>query len=72
MGLGIGFCYLTPIKCGWEYFPDNKGMVSGIIMLAFGMGSFIFSFIALAVVNPNQEDPEVETTGGRLFEPDSY
>jgi MFS family permease len=53
MGLGIGFCYITPIKYGWEYFPENKGFVSGVIMSAFGMGSFIFSFVALAIVNPD-------------------
>lgn len=69
MGLGIGFCYITPIKYGWEYFPENKGFVSGVIMSAFGLGSFIFSFIAMEIVNPGNEEPTIETTGGKVFCP---
>jgi len=45
MGCGIGFCYLTPVVVGWEYYPKNKGFVSGTIMCGFGLASFIFSFI---------------------------
>jgi len=71
MGLGIGFCYITPIKYGWEYFPDNKGFVSGLIMSAFGLGSFIFSFVAMAIVNPEGKDPEIPSDGGKLFDKDS-
>jgi len=72
MGLGIGFCYITPIKYGWLFFPDNKGFVSGVIMSASGIGSFIFSFIAHGVVNPEGVNPVVDSAGGKLFPSDSY
>ena len=42
-GLGIGSCYFIPLVCGWEYFPNRKGLVSGIILAGYGFSSFIFA-----------------------------
>lgn len=46
-------CYWTPILCGYEWYPKRKGMVSGIIIGAFGFGAFIFGFLTTHIVNPN-------------------
>ena len=51
--IGVGLCYWTPILCGYEWYPKRKGMVSGIIIGAFGFGAFIFGFLTTHVVNPN-------------------
>ena len=51
--LGIGQIYYTPILCGWEWFPDNKGLVSGIILAGYGFGAFFFGYISTALVNPH-------------------
>jgi hypothetical protein len=51
--IGIGLTYFIPLMCGWEWMPNNKGLVSGIILCGFGFGSFIFGFVAMAIVNPN-------------------
>lgn len=45
-GLGCGMNYLIPFVCGWRYFPNNKGLVSGIISGAYGMGNMIFSLMS--------------------------
>lgn len=45
-GFGIGTVYLPPLICAWEYFPNRKGIISGIIVGGFGLGSFIFSLVA--------------------------
>ena len=45
--------YWTPIMCGWEWFPDNKGTVSGLIIGGFGFGAFIYGFVSTAIVNPD-------------------
>ena len=52
-GIGIGTCYFAPLACGWEWIPDRKGLVTGVILGAFGFGAFVFSFIAKAIVNPD-------------------
>jgi len=46
IGVGMGLSVLVPIKCGWEYFPNNKGFSSGFIYCGFGFGSLVFSLIA--------------------------
>jgi len=50
---GIGMVYWTPIMCGWEWFPENKGLISGLVVAGFGFGAFIFGFISTGIVNPN-------------------
>ena len=71
--LGIGFVYWTPTMCGWEWFPKNKGLISGLTLGGFGFGAFIFGFITTAIANPNNLKPEVPSDGSttdKLF-PDS-
>jgi len=41
------------VVCGWEYFPNHKGLVSGVVIGAFGFGSFIFNLVSTALINPN-------------------
>lgn len=50
---GIGICYWVPIVCGWEWFPDHKGLISGLIVAGYGFGSFFFGFLTTAIVNPD-------------------
>lgn len=51
--VGCGTVYMIPLICGWEYFPDRKGLVTGIVMSAYGFGSFAYTLIAQAIVNPD-------------------
>ena len=54
-GIGCGINYIVPFVCGWKYFPENKGLVSGIISGAYGMGNFIYSYLSTSIVNPRDE-----------------
>jgi hypothetical protein len=45
--------------CGWKYFPNNRGTISGLTIAGYGFGSFIFNFVCLAIVNPNNQHPDV-------------
>ena len=51
--IGVGLVYWPPIMCGWEWFPNNKGLISGLIVAGFGFGAFIFGFVSTELVNPN-------------------
>lgn len=40
-GLGAGFAYNTVMGTISRYFPDKQGLISGILLMGFGMGSFL-------------------------------
>ena len=52
-GIGCGTMYMIPLVCCWEYFPKQKGLMTGIIVGSFGFGSFVFSQISTWIANPN-------------------
>ena len=47
-----GICYMVPVHHGWLWFPNNPGLVSGVILGGFGVGSLIFDNVLTHVVNP--------------------
>jgi OFA family oxalate/formate antiporter-like MFS transporter len=44
-GLGIGLAYVVPIAVANNWFPDKKGLITGIAVAGFGAGSFIFNYL---------------------------
>lgn len=52
-GLSIGFGYFPPVKNAYLHLPNRKGLCSGVCMSGFGLGSAIFNYVILALVNPN-------------------
>ena len=56
-GLGCGMNYFLPLICGWEWFPNNKGFVTGCTLFGYGFGSFIFSQVSTKLVNPHNSSP---------------
>ncbi len=45
-GAGIGLAYVVPIAVGVSWFPDKKGLVSGLAVAGFGFGAFIWILLA--------------------------
>lgn len=45
-GVGIGFVYNTVIGLTNAWFPDRKGLCSGVLMMAFGFSSLVLGKIA--------------------------
>jgi MFS transporter, OFA family, oxalate/formate antiporter len=45
-GAGIGLGYVVPIACGVKWFPDKKGLVSGLSVAGFGFGALIWVQLA--------------------------
>lgn len=48
-GAGIGFIYNTVIGATTPWFPDRKGVASGIMMLGFGFSSLVLGNLATAL-----------------------
>jgi OFA family oxalate/formate antiporter-like MFS transporter len=41
-GAGIGFAYVCPIAALVKWFPEHKGLVSGLAVAGFGFGAYLF------------------------------
>lgn len=50
-GLGIGLAYNAVVSSTNSWFPDKRGLSSGILMIGFGMSSLIIGNIANAMIN---------------------
>ncbi len=49
-GLGNGFGYITPIATLIRWFPDKRGLVTGLAVMGFGAGAFFMGMIAPPMV----------------------
>jgi OFA family oxalate/formate antiporter-like MFS transporter len=45
-GAGIGLAYVVPIAVGMRWFPDHKGMITGLAVAGFGFGALAWIKIA--------------------------
>jgi hypothetical protein len=52
-GVAVGLTYLVPVQVAWKTFPDQPGLMSGIVIGGFGLGSLLFNPIAAHICNPN-------------------
>lgn len=41
-GAGIGLAYVVPIAVGIKWFPDKKGMITGLAVAGFGFGATLW------------------------------
>jgi len=42
-GAGIGFAYVCPLAALIKWFPEHKGLVSGLAVAGFGFGAYLFA-----------------------------
>lgn len=50
-GAGIGLSYVCPIAACVKWFPDKRGMVTGLAVAGFGAGAWIFAKIAANLID---------------------
>ncbi|MFO7821575.1 MAG: MFS transporter [Lentisphaeria bacterium] len=50
-GAGIGFGYVCPLTVGVQWFPNRKGLVTGVSVAGFGGGGVLLIFIATFFLN---------------------
>jgi MFS family permease len=48
-GFGNGMAYITPVATVTKWFPDKRGLASGMVVMGFGLGAFFYGFILKAV-----------------------
>ncbi|KAF0297410.1 Oxalate:formate antiporter [Amphibalanus amphitrite] len=57
-GFGVGLAYTTPMVMGHEWFPHNRGMVSGLVIGGYGLGSIILTSVQTSYLNPENVSTE--------------
>ena len=44
-GMGLGLGYVTPVATVSKWFPDRKGLITGMVVMGFGLGALVMSKI---------------------------
>ncbi len=50
-GIGLGLGYISPVSTLIKWFPDRRGMATGMAIMGFGGGAMIGSPIAILLMN---------------------
>jgi OFA family oxalate/formate antiporter-like MFS transporter len=50
-GIGIGFAYVCPISSGVKWFPDKRGLITGLSVAGFGAGAFFVAPLAQGFIS---------------------
>ena len=58
-GIGYGAAYTPPIQACLDWFPDRKGLASGVVIAGYGSGALFFT-------------PMMTTSGSLLARPESF
>lgn len=75
-GCGLGLAYVTPVSTLIRWFPDRRGMATGIAIMGFGGGAIIGSPLKTYLLSLYYQAPEylgkvtdinLITEGGRRF-----
>ncbi|MCC6931878.1 MAG: MFS transporter [Deltaproteobacteria bacterium] len=56
----MGFGYVTPVATVAKWFPDKKGLATGLVVMGFGLGALIMSKIFAPIL--------MEYFGGNLVQ----
>jgi MFS transporter, OFA family, oxalate/formate antiporter len=50
-GIGVGFAYIVPVAVLVEWFPDRRGLITGIAVGGFGAGALVTAPVATHLIH---------------------
>jgi MFS transporter, OFA family, oxalate/formate antiporter len=56
-GLGLGLAYIVPIAMLLKWFPDKRGLITGLAVGGFGFGAVLTAPIAEVLIGQTPETP---------------
>lgn len=56
-GFGLGVAYIVPIAMLQKWFPDHKGLITGLAVAGFGFGAVGTSPVAQWLIDRNPDQP---------------
>jgi OFA family oxalate/formate antiporter-like MFS transporter len=66
-GIGIGAAYVCPIATCVKWFPDKRGLITGLAVAGFGAGGLVFTPVAKMFIASNGIMPTFMYLGGIFF-----
>ncbi len=48
-GFGVGMGYVTPVAVVTKWFPDRRGLATGMVVTGFGLGAAIYNLIVKSI-----------------------
>ena len=66
-GAGIGFAYVCPIAAAVKWYPDKKGLITGLAVAGFGAGALFFAGPASVLLLPPGGEGESMSLGQILL-----
>jgi MFS family permease len=48
-GLGLGLGYVTPVAAVTKWFTDRRGLGSGLVVMGFGLGAFLYNNVLKSI-----------------------
>jgi OFA family oxalate/formate antiporter-like MFS transporter len=58
-GIGLGAAYITPIAMLAKWFPDKRGLITGIAVGGFGFGAVLTAPVANRLLDNTDDKPSV-------------
>jgi MFS family permease len=55
----FGLSIISIIKCVWEFYPSSRNKITAWLSVAYGLGVFLWSFVFMHMMNPENEEPTV-------------
>ncbi|TKJ31391.1 OFA family MFS transporter [Blastococcus sp. CCUG 61487] len=56
-GFGLGFAYIVPIAMLLKWFPDKRGLITGLAVGGFGFGAVLTSPVAQWLIDNDPDQP---------------
>src|SRR3954454_8425783 len=56
-GFGLGMAYIVPIAMLQKWFPDKRGLITGLAVGGFGFGAVLTAPIAQRLIDANPAVP---------------
>ena len=67
-GILNGLLYMLPVYLACQYFPNSKGVISGIITGFFGLATIFSSLIAQHMINPDNLQASIKDGSDKYFD----
>ncbi|RZT99523.1 nitrate/nitrite transporter NarK [Advenella incenata] len=61
-GIGLGIGYVSPVSTLIKWFPDRRGMATGMAIMGFGGGAMIASPLSLKLMNTFKSETSMGVT----------